>query len=222
MLGWLLGFHSSQIYNLSPTNALYVNENNYSYNKKTGIVTLTADTPLDIYLYQDFYIILNDYTQNRLNDGVTTIESISTKVDKPKSSNKANYTNNEETNSAQVGLENSISPDQLLTENKIYAANAINSDNQTNTTITKTYSDPPYLKNLFGLIPFKPSSLKRGEIFSEFGGALQENQRKYFGPVKIQKVSVQLMNDRGDILNLNNAEWSFSIIAEYLYNQTGI
>ena len=222
MLGWLLGFHSSQIYNLSPTNALYVNENNYSYNKKTGIVTLTADTPLEIYLYQDFYIILNDYTQNRLNDGVTTIESIPTKVDKPKSSNKANYTNNEETNSAQVGLENSISPDQLLTENKIYAANAINSDNQTNTTITKTYSDPPYLKNLFGLIPFKPSSLKRGEIFSEFGGALQENQRKYFGPVKIQKVSVQLMNDRGDILNLNNAEWSFSIIAEYLYNQTGI
>lgn len=223
-IGWILGYHSAQIYNLSPTdpnNGLYVEENNYSFNIQTGIITLTADTPLDIYLYKDLYIILNDFTQNHLNDGVATIESIPTNVDILKSSNPANYTQNAETNTTQVGLMNSVLSEQLLSENRIYAANTIKYENNSNST-TKTYSNPPYLKDLFALIPLKPTSLKRGEIFAEFGGALQENERKYFGPVNIKKMSVQLMNDRGDIIDLNGANWSFSLIAEYLYNQTRI
>jgi hypothetical protein len=71
------------------------------------------------------------------------------------------------------------------------------------------------------LIPLKPSSLKRGEIFSEFGGALQENKRMFFGPVNITKMSVQLVNDRGDIVDLNGGNWSFSMICEALYNRAG-
>jgi len=224
-IGWILGFHSAQIYNLSPddpNNAIYVEKNNYTINLQNGIVTLTADTPLDIYLYKDFYIVLNDFTQNHLSDGVVTIESIPTTVDIPKSSNPAGYTQNAETNSTQVGVGNSNSPGQTLSGNRNYAANTIKYNNNSNTTITKTYSDPPYLKDLFALIPLKPSSLKRGDIFAEFGGALQENERKYFGPVNIKKMSIQLMNDRGDIIDLNGANWSFSLIAEYLYNQTRI
>ena len=224
-IGWLLGYHSAPIYNLSPSdpnNSLYVEKNSYFLNTETGVITLTTDTPLDIYLYKDFYIILNDYTQNHLNDGVVTIESIPTTVKRSSTSSLAHYTANAETGTTQVGLEKSNSPSQILSEKRNYAANTINSDNNANASITKTYSDPPYLKDLFALIALKPSSLKRGEIFAEFGGALQENERKYFGPVNIKKMSVQLMNDRGDIIDLHGANWSFSLIAEYLYNQTRI
>ena len=224
-IGWLLGYHSAPIYNLSPSdpnNSLYIEKNSYFLNTETGVITLTTDTPLDIYLYKDFYIILNDYTQNHLNDGVVTIESIPTTVKGSSPANMAHYTANAETGTTQVGLEKSNTPSQILSEKRNYAANTINSDNNANASITKTYSDPPYLKDLFALIALKPSSLKRGEIFAEFGGALQENERKYFGPVNIKKMSVQLMNDRGDIIDLHGANWSFSLIAEYLYNQTRI
>lgn len=223
-IGWLLGYQNFQMYNLAPTdpnNATYVEENAYTYNSTTGIITLSGNSVLDIYLYKDLYIILNDYTQNHMNDGVVTVESIPTQVSLPKSSNPAQYTYNQETKSPQVGLFNSVETSQILSQKRNVAANRINYDNLNNQTISKLYSSPPYLKDVFALIPLKPSSLQRGEIYAEFGGALQENRRQFFGPVNITKMSVQLVNDRGDIIDLNGGNWSFSIICDSLYNRAG-
>ena len=50
----------------------------------------------------------------------------------------------------------------------------------------------------------------------------QDNDRNYFGPVNITKFRVQLLNDHGDIVNLNGANWSFSFVCEYLYNIKGV
>ena len=70
---------------------------------------------------------------------------------------------------------------------------------------------------MFALIPLKLSGLQPGQPLSEFGGMLQDNDRKYFGPVNVRRITVQLVNDHGDIVNLNGTNWSFSIICEYLY-----
>ena len=74
------------------------------------------------------------------------------------------------------------------------------------------------MKDMFALVPLKLSSLTHGEIFTESAGKLQYNDRKYIGPVNISKVRIKLLNDHGDILNLNGADWSFSIVFEYLYD----
>ena len=42
-------------------------------------------------------------------------------------------------------------------------------------------------------------------------------KRKYFGPVKLSKFGVRLLNDKGFEVNLNDRDWSFSIIATSLY-----
>ncbi len=42
-------------------------------------------------------------------------------------------------------------------------------------------------------------------------------KRKYFGPVKLSKFNVRLLNDKGFEVNLNDRDWSFSIIATSLY-----
>ena len=75
---------------------------------------------------------------------------------------------------------------------------------------------------MFAVIPIKVSSLKQGEVFTEYGGTLQDNDRKYFGPVNITKLRIQLLNDHGDVINLNGSNWSFSFICEYLYNTKGV
>lgn len=42
-------------------------------------------------------------------------------------------------------------------------------------------------------------------------------KRKYFGPVKLSKFGVRLLNDKGFEVNLNDRDWSMSIIATSLY-----
>jgi len=45
-------------------------------------------------------------------------------------------------------------------------------------------------------------------------------KRVYFGPVTISKFRIQLLNDRGYIVNLNNMDWSFSLLVKQRYQHT--
>ena len=40
--------------------------------------------------------------------------------------------------------------------------------------------------------------------------------------LSITKLRIQLLNDHGDVINLNGNNWSFSLVFEYLYNPKGI
>ena len=41
--------------------------------------------------------------------------------------------------------------------------------------------------------------------------------RVYFGPVNLQKFRVRLMDDKGMIVDLNDTDWSFTLIVKYIY-----
>jgi hypothetical protein len=42
--------------------------------------------------------------------------------------------------------------------------------------------------------------------------------REYFGPVDIQRLSVQILDEYGRILDLNNMDWSFILSFVCLYD----
>ena len=65
----------------------------------------------------------------------------------------------------------------------------------------------------------KTTGLQSGSSYIEFGGTLQNQERIYFGPVNIHRMSVKLVTDRGDVVDLNNVNWSFSLLCEQLYKQ---
>ena len=125
------------------------------------------------------------------------------------------------TSNIQSSIFNAAQPGMGLTQNQLFAANQINNENIVKNS-TKLYSDPPYVKDMFAMIPIKVSSLKSGDVYVLDGGTLQDNDRKYFGPVNITKLRIQLLNDHGDVINLNGSNWSFSFICEYLYNTKGV
>jgi len=54
----------------------------------------------------------------------------------------------------------------------------------------------------------------------DYGTALQDQQRVYFGPVNISRLSVKLINDRGELVDLNGSNWSFTFLAEEQYNNS--
>jgi hypothetical protein len=45
-------------------------------------------------------------------------------------------------------------------------------------------------------------------------------KREYFGPVDISRITVKLTNQRGNIVNLQQTDWSFSIQVKTIYNLT--
>jgi len=219
MLGWLMGFRSYTSYDLSPTsanNANYITANNYSINTTTDIIKMTGDTCINLFLFNNFYIILDDYTQNHLNDGLVTVTTSASDIALPSYANK--YSHKKTPDGTIIpSTTSSSSNGTALTQAQTYTTNQILSNISPKTPL---YSSPPYLNDMFALIPLKLSGLTPGATFSEFGGALQDNDRKYFGPVNIRRITVQLVNDRGDVVNLNGTNWSFSIVCDYLYSSS--
>ena len=223
-LGWLMGYRKYNRYTLMPTyidNNLYVISNQYTYYIDTDIITLTGDTNMDLNIFKNLYLIVDDYTQNHLNDGLITGIRKNPNADRPSYSSRGTRVENPITGKYQASIFNSIQPGMGMSEKQLYAANIIAEENQLYQT-TMIYSDPPYVKDMFALIPLKVGSLSHGDYYTEYGGTLQDNDRKYFGPVNITKMNIKLLNDHGDVLDLNGGNWSFSIVFEYLYNFKGI
>ena len=223
-IGWLLGFRSNPTFNLNSTNAIennYIGSNNYTVDSSTNIVTIEGDTCLDLYLFKNLYLIVDDFTQNHLNDGLITGVRNNPNAEKPTYSSSATRVCNPLTRDNQSSIFNASQPGMGLTEKQLFAANQIQQENLLKNS-TKLYSDPPYVKDMFAMIPIKVSGLSQGEVFTEYGGTLQDNDRKYFGPVNITKLRIQLLNDHGDVINLNGNNWSFSLVFEYLYNMKGL
>ena len=223
-VGWLLGFHSYPDFDLSSSadlNQRHIELNNYTVNTSTNIVTLQGDSSLDLFLFKNLYIIVDDFTQNHLNDGLITGVRNTPNADPPSYSSSGTRVCNPLTSNIQSSIFNAAQPGMGLTQNQLFAANQINNENIVKNS-TKLYSDPPYVKDMFAMIPIKVSSLKSGDVYVLDGGTLQDNDRKYFGPVNITKLRIQLLNDHGDVINLNGSNWSFSFICEYLYNTKGV
>ena len=69
--------------------------------------------------------------------------------------------------------------------------------------------------NILGMIPITSSSFYVN--FSN-GSDYIERKREYFGPVRIQRLKIQLLNQYGDPIHLNNMDYSFSLELEIGYD----
>lgn len=231
-IGWILGFRDYTQYYLTQANQTIVTigtniikyyltsfngeytiqstqVSNTTYSNYT--ISLTGDTTLSTNLYNYFLISLDDYIQNRINDGLVTITRNDTSITIPSYSYSTTKVCDPATNTL-VSTSLPQSNSDNVTQKQIYA---LNQSLQSTTNQTKQYSSGPFVKDLFGLIPIKPGT--NGTYYIEFGGTLQNQERVYFGPVNIRKMTIQLLNDRGDIVDLNGSNWSFSFICEQLY-----
>ena len=207
-LGWILGFRNYTIYEL--TDFEIIND----------VITIIGDTGVCTNLYNYFLLCLDDYNQNHLNDGLVTIANKETSIRLPSYANPSNRTcdpvNGELTYNTSVSTNN-----KKLTANQIYALTEIgNSQYSIETTgssiSSKSYGNSPSAKDVIAILPMKVAGLQNGASYMEFGGTLQNQGRSYFGPVNIRKLAISLLSDRGNKVDLNNANWSFSLVVESL------
>jgi mRNA-degrading endonuclease HigB of HigAB toxin-antitoxin module len=223
-LGWILGFRDLTEYTLTKgSEQIDPNDDTviyyegtgsfYSSNSNTNIVNITSDTAVSTNLYNYFLIVLDDFNQSHLNDGLVTITNAETDIPLPSYANRSIIECNPLTGETVfTGTTNTMGNN--LTQKAVYATNEkLNSRRNK----AKSYSNGPFVKDIFGLIPMKTAGLANGSTYIEFGGTLQNQDRTYFGPVNIHRMGIKLMNERGDVVDLNGSNWSFSLMCEQLY-----
>ena len=187
-----------------------------------------------------FIIVLDDYNQNHINNGLISITELSTKLAIPSYYNTSQpyicvpnisnpFTGLSSTEALSLGLNPTSdkldtgykkrqvvlpSAPRTLTQAQLYTINEIIKNREKNTSFR---GKAPTNSDTFAIVPIKRGSMATGDVYSEFGGSMQDNTRIYFGPVNIDRMHVKLVDDRGYTVNLNGAEWCFTIIAECLY-----
>ena len=219
-LGWLLGYRNSISYSLSdfldityPSGTMVPNNYYLSDPSLTNVCVLIGDTNVSTNLYNYFLIMIDDYVQNHLNDGLVTITNQEKIVNPGPYVYICDPTNPTSQQKIAVPADYG-NPGVTYTAQQLYA---FNQQVQSQSVMLKSYSSGPFVQDIFGIIPVKTAGLSIGGVYVEFGGTLQNQQRLYFGPVNIHRMTIKLLNDRGNLVDLNNANWSFSFVCEQLY-----
>lgn len=104
---------------------------------------------------------------------------------------------------------------RTLTNAQLYTINSINNNNNN---LTNYLAKAPTSSDILAILPIKTSTgVPTGSLLVEFSGSLQDSVRTYFGPVNIERMAVKLLDDKGNVLNLNGNNWCVSLLAECLY-----
>ena len=242
-LGWLMGFRSP----IEPIiNYVQDNEGNIISEDNTGVSVLDLIGP------KYFIVVLDDYNQNHINNGLISITELPNIVKLPSYYNPtipstcsdtpgilfSSIANLSQLNSQNANISgintqtiNNLIQEKVnisykknqqvlptaprtLTQAQIYTINQIIKNREKNTSFR---GKAPTSSDTFAILPLKLGNMKTGELYSEFGGALQENKRIYFGPVDIDRIHLKLLDDKGFIVDLHGAEWCLTLISENLY-----
>jgi len=103
---------------------------------------------------------------------------------------------------------------RTLTQSQIYTINEINKNRNNN---TNYLAKAPTSTDILAILPIKTGGTRTGDLLVEFGGTIQDNNRTYFGPVNIDRMCVKLLDDKGNVLNLNGTDWCVTLKCECLY-----
>ena len=83
-------------------------------------------------------------------------------------------------------------------------------NNNVNNYFVSAFSDSINSRNILSRIDLPHAN--------EDGYGSQINRtRNYFGPVNIEKMQIRLLDEYGRVINMNNMDWSFTLMFECMY-----
>jgi hypothetical protein len=190
-------------------------------NQETTLYSMTAQGLVDVSGTKYIMLALNDFLQNRLNTniiGLNTLPKIKSKMPSYYNLDIPQY----RSGSSSVA----VIPKSFIPQSKINTINAINE-----VTILPKISFCES-SNMFAKISVKRTDWAKNSTSGSYqtvqdcgpvklmvdnSGPLQINVREYFGPVTLSMLEFSLYDDKGNILGLNHADWSCSLLVKCIY-----
>lgn len=171
---------------------------------------------LNVNLYNEFSIVLDDYNNNRLPSAIVSGEQPSTDFELPTYAKRAASSCDENGN---LMLSVTDKNNNNLTVKQLSAIYSNILTSQAKQSDIFTSNRKIIAKDVFAVIPLNVAGLEAGQLFVKEGITLQEQSRSYFGPVDIQRITVKLLTDKGSLVNLNQDNWSFSFVCEQIHDK---
>jgi len=193
-LGWALGFRTTP----DPiTGDVFIT-------LATG-QSVTANVPMDVYGPKYFMLNLEDFNNQRLTTGISNITH---------TKNLASLTVPDyyKTIHAECQFQSGN-----LTKAQQFSLNAVINNNTP--VLAARYTNKingPNFGSTFAIIPLANVEYLRviNAPVTQFGANLYMFERKYIKPVRIERLRVSLVDDKGNLVNLNDNDWSFTIIVD--------
>ncbi|MHA2082345.1 MAG: hypothetical protein ACXABD_01190 [Candidatus Thorarchaeota archaeon] len=189
-----------------------------------------------------FYVVLEDHNKNHNNKGVLNIIPAASVLNLPSYAKQTGMKRDKDDGTILVGEDGGVCDSsgskpgdevqpsyyngqvvggiyqdpQHLTQAQLYTIAAI----KNNRTFRSPYSVPTGPSDSDILAKITLPSLdysKFGKFIPDNGGSLQLNTRAYFGPVDLDRFTIKLIDNNGNLVNLNNRDWSFTLRVEQLY-----
>ena len=205
-LGYFMGFREYDGEELGKQVTVGVAPNN-----KT---TYYSEAAHDLEGTKNVYVFLEDHNQNRQNSQIITIAQTERRIIEPSykapldlsyiclpGDTKPTY------------LANEANKNSGLTQNQIFSINSITA----NQSVAKDRVIGPQQSNLLAVVPVQSFDVPWSKNVVAVGNQLQTNKRVYFGPVDINKLTIKLLDDVGNTLNLHGRNWTFTAEVTSLY-----
>ena len=205
-LGWILGFRD-----------IYTEDSlvDFSY-KLTSSSPITAEaTFVEVPMTKYISVVVNDFNNNQANGTVVQPKNDMLFI---KPTTHYNYQSNKN-NKCLSNIKNTETlnsfineEDRVLTKAQLYSRLQVN--RHAEALNQQTFKlDCNTKNNVLAIIPID-NSISFGNYY--FNDKVKYN-REYHGPVEIEKLHVQLYNDKGVLLNLNGNNWNMTLTTENLY-----
>ena len=206
-LGWILGFHDVFTDDTSV---------DLSYEIKSSNESITAEaTIVQVPMTKYISIVVNDFNNNQANGTVVQPKNDMLFI---KPTTHYNYQSNKN-NLCLSNLKNGETlttfindEDRVLTKAQLYSRLQVN--RHAEALNQQTFKlDCNTKNNVLAIIPIDNSMTFGSYYFND----KIKFKREYHGPVEIEKLQIQLYNDKGVLLNLNGNNWNMTITTEHLY-----
>jgi hypothetical protein len=196
-LGYLLGFRNTID---ATTGDMYLT--------LAAGATVIADAAADIYGPKYFVLSIEDYSDQRLTKGLISIANT-------KTYGSISVTDYYKTNSVACKLRGGA-----LTRAQLYAINAVTADSRPQAGASGFNNKLAGANNgaAFAIIPLQNIQTLRPEPYVKFGADLIYHQRHYLSPIILERITVRLSDDKGNLVNLFDSNWSFSLIVDEQLN----
>jgi hypothetical protein len=229
-LGWILGFRDIKAYVNNTVNVINLE---YIVPAKVGDTNgfITAEAVAALYVTKYIIIAVDEFNKNVTN-GTIVQTKLDTATIKPTvywnyqdknlclsnltCDNMDDYLNPTTTQGPareqSCGANDAAVAGRVLTRAQLYSQAQINNNrNKINQQDLRLECDTP--SNVLGIIPFEPKIDWGAHYFND----KIDYKREYHGPIDIDKLQIQLFNDRGFPINFNGADWNITLSTEHLY-----